>query len=73
MVMASTVCKKLINKTTINSFTIAISDKDSRMKSAWEQETVGMGCQLKKLYSVSPKVLHTHRGDYKEHQLISKK
>lgn len=57
----------------IASFTSATCDKASGMKSAWEQETVGMGCQLRKLYSVPPEVLHTHRGDDKERQLISKK
>ena len=46
---------KLINKSTINSFAIATPDKERRMTSAWEQETVGKGGPLRKLFSASPK------------------
>lgn len=62
----------LINKSTINSFAIATTDKEyneesMRARDSWQGLPVG------KAPFSSPKVLHTHRGDDKEHQLISKK
>lgn len=50
-IMAPAVFRKLINWSAINSFAIATSDKGSSMRSAREQQTVGKGCQLGKLYS----------------------
>lgn len=71
-IMAPAVFKKLINWSAISSFAIATSDKGSSMRSTREQQTVGKGCQLGKLYS-APSRSSALRGDDKEHQLISKK
>lgn len=50
-IMAPAVLRKLINWSAINSSAIATSDKGSSMRSTREQQTVGKGCQLRKLYS----------------------